>query len=46
MEKRFTEAQILGFLHEADAGMAIKDVPEARVLGSQLLSSGGASSAA
>ena len=26
MKKRFTEAQIVGFLREADAGMAIKDL--------------------
>ena len=26
MKKRFTEAQIVGFLREADAGMAVKDL--------------------
>ena len=26
MKKRFTEAQIVGFLREADAGVAIKDL--------------------
>ena len=26
MKKRFTEEQIIGFLREADAGMAVKDV--------------------
>lgn len=26
MKKRFTEAQIIGFLREADAGMAIKEL--------------------
>jgi putative transposase len=26
MKKRFTEAQIVGFLREADAGVAVKDV--------------------
>jgi putative transposase len=26
MKKRFTEEQIIGFLREADAGMAIKDL--------------------
>ncbi len=26
MKKRFTEEQIIGFLHEADAGMAVKDL--------------------
>ena len=26
MKKRFTESQIVGFLREADAGMAIKDL--------------------
>jgi len=25
MEKRFTEAQIVGFLREADAGVPVKD---------------------
>ena len=26
MKKRFTEAQIVGFLREADAGIAVKDL--------------------
>ena len=26
MKKRFTEAQIVGFLREADAGVAVKDL--------------------
>ena len=26
MKKRFTEAQIVGFLREADAGMPVKDL--------------------
>jgi hypothetical protein len=26
MQKRFTEAQIVGFLREADAGVAVKDL--------------------
>ena len=26
MKKRFTEEQIIGFLHEADAGLPIKDL--------------------
>ena len=26
MKKRFSEAQIIGFLREADAGMAVKDL--------------------
>ncbi|WP_141695989.1 transposase, partial [Xanthomonas translucens] len=26
MKKRFTEEQIIGFLREADAGVAIKDL--------------------
>jgi hypothetical protein len=38
MKKRFTEAQIVGFLREVDAGVAVKDlVSQARVLGSELL---------
>lgn len=26
MKKRYTEEQIIGFLHEADAGMAVKEL--------------------
>ena len=38
MKKRFTEAQIIGFLREAEAGLPVKDLcPPARVLGGQLL---------
>ena len=28
MKKRFTEAQIVGFLREADAGLPVKDLPD------------------
>ena len=43
MKKRFTEAQIVGFLREADAGVAVKDL--CRKHGSQepATTSGGAS---
>ena len=37
MKKRFTEAQIVGFLREADAGLPVKDLSQARLLGGQLL---------
>ena len=38
MKKRFTEAQIIGFLRETEAGLPVKGpVPPARVLGGQLL---------
>lgn len=49
MKKRFTEAQIVGFLREADAGVAIKDLcrkhgfSEASYLWSALFYSGGTS---
>ena len=47
MKKRFTEAQIVGFLREADAGVAGQGpVPEARVLRGAATTCGGASSAA
>ena len=36
MEKRFSEEQIIGFLREAEAGLAVKNLPAAR-LGSELL---------
>ena len=46
MKKRFTDAQIVGFLREADAGLPVKDL--CRKHGSQraATTSGGASSAA
>lgn len=37
MKKRFTEEQIIGFLREAEAGVAERSVPAARVLGGELL---------
>jgi putative transposase len=38
MKKRFTEAQIVGFLREADAGVAVKDLcRKIRLLRRQLL---------
>jgi hypothetical protein len=38
MKKRFTEAQIVVFLREADAGRGREGpVPEARILGGELL---------
>ena len=45
MKKRFSEAQIIGFLQEAEAGVAGQaGVPAARVLRGQLLPCGEASS--
>ena len=46
MKKRFTEAQIIGFLREAEVGLPVKDLyPPARVLRWPVTTSGGASSA-
>ena len=45
MKKRFTEAQIVGFLREADAGVAIKDLCRKHGSPRPATTCGGASSA-
>ena len=46
MKKRFTEGQIVGFLREADAGVAVKDLCRKHGFSEAATTSGGASSAA
>jgi putative transposase len=46
MKKRFTEAQIVGFLREVDAGVAVKDLCRKHGFSEPATTCGGASSGA